>query len=154
MSKCRRCNRTLTRDPYKTLGIGKICQGKESHERDADNSEDLTVPYHEGNDIFIERLGGFTQGVDGLEVGTNFCSGTRTNVPKIKMVHGSGFNFGYGGSGPADFALNVLMMFTDPEQAYRLHQEFKWQFVAPVKEDKLVISSETIKQFIHEKANS
>lgn len=42
----------------------------------------------------------------------------------------SGFEVGYGGSGPAQLALAILMMFTDNITAVKLHQDFKWQFLA------------------------
>lgn len=42
----------------------------------------------------------------------------------------SGFEIGYGGSGPAQLALAILMMFTDDKTASRLHQDFKWEFLA------------------------
>ena len=42
-----------------------------------------------------------------------------------------GFNWGYGGSGPAQLALAILLDVTrDPEIAQKYHQEFKWEFVA------------------------
>ena len=43
----------------------------------------------------------------------------------------SGFQWGYGGSGPAQLALALLLDATgDPELSVRLHQAFKWGFVA------------------------
>ncbi len=41
-----------------------------------------------------------------------------------------GFNWGYGGSGPAQLALAILLKFTDKDTALRLHQEFKWDVIA------------------------
>lgn len=42
-----------------------------------------------------------------------------------------GFEWGYGGSGPADLALNILLAATaDRDFAARHHQSFKWRFVA------------------------
>ena len=40
-----------------------------------------------------------------------------------------GFNWGYGGSGPAQLALGLLMAATDQKTAISLHQAFKWDFV-------------------------
>ena len=43
----------------------------------------------------------------------------------------TGFEWGYGGSGPADLALNILLAATaDRDFAARHHQSFKWRFVA------------------------
>ena len=41
-----------------------------------------------------------------------------------------GFNWGYGGSGPAQLALALLMLVTDQKTAISYHQAFKWNFVA------------------------
>lgn len=42
-----------------------------------------------------------------------------------------GFNWGYGGSGPAQLALAILLEAgLDDERAVRLHQAFKWKFIA------------------------
>jgi Family of unknown function (DUF6166) len=41
-----------------------------------------------------------------------------------------GFDWGYGGSGPAQLALAIALTFCRPSTAVRLYQDFKWQFVA------------------------
>ena len=41
-----------------------------------------------------------------------------------------GFNWSFGGSGPADTALSILTDCLGMEQANQLYQMFKWQFVA------------------------
>lgn len=70
-----------------------------------------------------------------------------TNIPWSVISHSpTGFEWGYGGSGPADCALNILNAFVPPgsddlppikcyggecsETAWRLHQKFKWDFIA------------------------
>jgi hypothetical protein len=53
------------------------------------------------------------------------------NVPHALVVNSpTGFEYGYGGSGPADLALNILALFLEPPEAWRLHEAFKWQFIA------------------------
>lgn len=42
----------------------------------------------------------------------------------------SGFECGYGGSGPAQLALAILLMYADNKTAVALHQDFKWEFLA------------------------
>jgi hypothetical protein len=42
----------------------------------------------------------------------------------------TGFAWGYGGSGPAQLALAILLRFVDAGTASRLHQQFKWDHVA------------------------
>ncbi len=51
----------------------------------------------------------------------------------LKVVNHSptGFEWGYGGSGPAQLALAILLDFTDDkDKALRYYQDFKWEFVA------------------------
>ncbi|NPV52173.1 MAG: hypothetical protein HPY71_01465 [Firmicutes bacterium] len=57
----------------------------------------------------------------------------------IKYHSPTGMEWGYGGSGPADFALNILALFTDEKTAYSLHQEFKWDFIAKLPQEGGVI---------------
>lgn len=69
-----------------------------------------------------------------------------TNVPHLVTHHSpDGFEWGYGGSGPADLALNILEAILTLREypgdivpcwrgtcyaaAWRLHQEFKRQFI-------------------------
>lgn len=63
-----------------------------------------------------------------------------------------GFNWGYGGSGPAQLALAVLLEFTndDVQTALECHQEFKWRFIAclPQSDFDLEVPDEEIRDFI------
>jgi hypothetical protein len=55
--------------------------------------------------------------------------------PRLDLANHSptGFEMGYGGSGPAQTALAILSEATGNDQlAIALHQKFKWKFVAPV----------------------
>jgi len=54
-----------------------------------------------------------------------------------------GFMWGYGGSGPAQLALAILMEFTDKLTADRLHQGFKWKFIASLKQEEDFTLDET-----------
>ena len=48
----------------------------------------------------------------------------------------SGFSWGYGGSGPAQLALAILLIRYLPEkEAVSLHQGFKWKFIATLPQD-------------------
>lgn len=44
----------------------------------------------------------------------------------------TGLEFGYGGSGPADTALNMLALVVSPKEANRLHQRYKQEVVAHI----------------------
>lgn len=58
-----------------------------------------------------------------------------TNVDHNKIYHSpTGFAWGYLGSGCAELALNILIMFTDETTAMRLHQSFKEDYIAGMPE--------------------
>lgn len=46
-----------------------------------------------------------------------------------------GFNWGYGGSGPAQLALAVLLELYDEETALNNYQHFKWEYIAVLPQD-------------------
>lgn len=54
----------------------------------------------------------------------------------LELVNHSpdGFNWGYGGSGPAQLALAVLLEFLDDDSALGLYQNFKWAWVAQLRQ--------------------
>lgn len=63
--------------------------------------------------------------------------GRSEELPQRYVVHSpTGFEWGYGGSGPADLALNVLGLFLPAPEAWRLHQDFKRDVVAGVDRDR------------------
>ena len=117
MSHCRCCNRLLKREPYVSEGIGPLCKLKQRLEVEKASNEadqDIIEPY-DGGDIYVKRENGKI----------------RTNVQRtVYKASPTGFEFGYGGSGPADLALNLLLMLTTNEEAYERYQEFKWKFIA------------------------
>lgn len=156
MSTCRRCNRQLKTEPWATLGIGKICSGKQNMKSCGQNPNDTDeiIPY-DGGDIFMERK--YAPTIRSARYGQQIsmekhtASGLKTNVQRIEYRHSpSGFNFGYPGSGPADTALNICLMFTDRETAHKIHQDFKFKFLCH-DSDRLVISKQDIVNFIAEK---
>ena len=51
-------------------------------------------------------------------------------LPHIKRHSPDGFNWGYGGSGPADLALSILTDFAGKDVAEKLYQKFKSEFIA------------------------
>lgn len=57
----------------------------------------------------------------------------------------SGFEWGYGGSGPAQLALALLAdHLGDDEKAVRLHQEFKRKVIASLPHDHWILTSHEI----------
>ena len=59
--------------------------------------------------------------------------GPEVNIPHRFVKHSpAGLEWGYGGSGPADLALNALAAYIGRKRAEKngLYQEFKWDFIA------------------------
>jgi len=78
--------------------------------------------------------------------------GGKTNVPhRVKLHSTNGIAWGYGGSGPADFALNALAVYIGSEEAKKYHQDFKWQFVATMPPEGGIIKREDVLRWIDEK---
>jgi hypothetical protein len=78
--------------------------------------------------------------------------GPSVNIPRRIVRHSpTGFNWGYGGSGPADLALNILSVFIGQEAAESLYQAFKWEFIAPMPYQGGTIPRETILNWVKEK---
>lgn len=93
-------------------------------------------------------------------------AGIETNVP-VQVVHHSptGFEWGYGGSGPADLALNIVeaylksLGYTGPKincwkgecfhLSWILHQDFKWRFIATMDIAGGFISAEAVIAWIN-----
>jgi len=73
----------------------------------------------------------------------------KTNVPRRITRHSpDGFEWGYGGSGPADFALNILSIFVGQDLAEKYHQDFKREFIATLPHEGGTISREKILSWI------
>jgi hypothetical protein len=56
--------------------------------------------------------------------------GMATALPRVFRHSPDGFEWGYGGSGPADLALSILVDAVGKEKAERHYQRFTWDFVA------------------------
>jgi hypothetical protein len=48
---------------------------------------------------------------------------------RFRVHSPTGYEWGYGGSGPADLALNILALFLEPWDAWWLHQSFKFAHI-------------------------
>lgn len=138
--KCLRCNRPLKDPESVKRGYGPICWAmvQPELENEMDKTEDQTA------NVLAEPL-------DEYIVMRRDEHGVMTNVPHLITHHSpTGFEFGYGGSGPADLALNILEVVLRMtgykgaatrdtwkgdkcfRLAYQLHQPFKWEFIAKV----------------------
>ena len=89
----------------------------------------------------------------------------RSSIPQRHVHYApTGFDWGFGGSGPADLALNVLALFLPlapdatgvvlrdgssvSEAAWALHQEFKYDLIATLPRSGGHITAETIRAWI------
>lgn len=157
---CRRCKRPL-RDPVSIArGLGPLCAslvGGDTGEASDDSLDLALLAGPERHDVEIRRL----------------PDGTVTaNVPRSVIHHSpSGWEIGYGGSGPADLALAILNAFLPPasprageadelvrcyrgarsREAWRLHQDFKWDFLSGMPKDGGTITRETIERWLASK---
>jgi hypothetical protein len=68
---------------------------------------------------------------------------------KVRNHSPDGFCWGYGGSGPAQLALGIMLEFVDKERAQNLYQQFKWDVVAKLnKEEDFIILSDEVARWI------
>jgi hypothetical protein len=137
--RCGRCNRVLRDVISKEKGFGPVCWTKIIGTRERQKGQgrlfkDPELPFC--GDIILKRS----------ENGS-----VLTNVyQQIELHSPNGFEWGYGGSGPAELALNILAMFTDRQTAEELHQIFKWDFVVRVPYDGATIKGKEIRKWIRQ----
>jgi hypothetical protein len=73
--------------------------------------------------------------------------------PSLQVISHSptGFEWGYGGSGPSQLALAILLdFFGEPSKAKQLYQDFKWKFIAHAPMEGFVVRAEEIKKWLAE----
>jgi hypothetical protein len=77
--------------------------------------------------------------------------------PSLKLRNHSpdGFEWGYGGSGPAQLALALILQVTGSDKiALDYYQQFKFEFVARVPKDGLRFTTEVIRRFLERQKES
>lgn len=68
-----------------------------------------------------------------------------TPSQKIWNHSPDGFNWGYGGSGPAQLALGILLAVgVEPDRAVALHQQLKWDLIAELPQDSFFIEFDLV----------
>lgn len=54
-------------------------------------------------------------------------------LEQVYVLHSpTGMEFGYGGAGPGDTAINVLSLVVSPREAWRMHHDFKAAVIAKI----------------------
>lgn len=146
---CARCKKPLTDPKSIEAGMGAICRG---HANQGESMSD-TATRTKFEDKFYELIPfaeAFTMHRNGFpgDEDNERCI-VVTNVPHLVVHHSpDGFEFGYGGSGAADLALNACQLYLNIVQysgaktkcfdghcwklAWFLHQEFKREFIQGV----------------------
>ena len=174
---CERCHRSLSNPQSIENGLGPICRSKSPQGDEGMNGSSngavAELPFDpDTRDMVCERV------PDGVGLGGMPRYRPCFNISQAIVHHSpTGLEWGYGGSGPADFALNILHLFLpplgpipddceDPERwanadvkcfrgtasnaAWRLHQPFKDEFVAKLLRKGGVIRGDVIRQWIAE----
>jgi len=70
---------------------------------------------------------------------------------KVRNHSPTGFNWGYGGSGPAQLALALLMVFAGREFAERNYMDFKWQLVAKLPQEDFEMPVASVEEWIRQR---
>ena len=161
VSFCARCQKPLSNPKSVEAGMGPICRGHGGTMKEDDckrqdfADEDITEDIPLEQALVLQRDGDDDHAI------------TRTNVPHLVVHHSpSGFEWGYGGSGPADLALNVCQWYLNSlgysgqktncfdgacwSLAWVLHQEFKWVFIAKAPHKGITIPMSEIKAWFAE----
>jgi hypothetical protein len=131
---CLICKRKLKDVNSIKFGMGPVCRAKRKLEENE----------KQGELFMVEAIPDF---------GDVVCSrdekGITTNVPRRIIRHSpTGFEWGYGGIGPADFALNILSVYIGEQEAKSFYQAFKFKFIATLPHEGGTIKREDILDWI------
>ncbi len=137
MARCIVCGRTLKNPKYAKISIGPVCLKKreEGNMQYSINDNDTEYVAYDGGDIVLKRKGAYQKTV---------------NVPRLLVIHSpAGFEWGYAGSGPADLALNILLICCCTRfEAELWHQDFKSKFIVNVPKEGGIIHKAKIMNYI------
>lgn len=142
--RCSRCNHPLKTAVSKLLGLGPACAQKAGYRsaRVSSLARQVTVRLDTQDVVLKREIRGDVEVII-------------TNVPHMWRAHcPSGFEWGYGGSGPSDLALNILLkMRLGRDAAWSLHQQFKEAFLVAAPREGCTIAFSDILCWIKEKKN-
>lgn len=126
--QCRICNKPLKNKVSIERGMGPQCAGKAARADHGKTDLDDTVLFNPMVEyIFPVKYPG------AIRLWRDDAGTARCNIPIRFYFHSpTGIEWGYGGSGPADLALNILVCFLSSNAAFGLHQRFKEDFIVPL----------------------
>lgn len=136
---CRKCHRQLKNPKSVQNGMGPVCYRKAMAEISRDNEEDHNPIISDRGSL--QEVGAIVWRLPDGRLACNF-------EHRIVLHSPTGMECGYGGSGPADMALNILAGFVTDEEARKLHQRFKWDFIASMPKGGGTINANAIRQWI------
>ena len=152
--RCARCRRELANGTSIERGMGPTCAAKAGRRAERGGELWNEQPVLEGVGTLEEA---------GLVVRRIEDGRIASNVPMVVHHHSKSFDVGYGGSGPADLALNVMHFLLPPmhdddgdvidgvrvsQLAQNLHQEAKWELIATMPEAGGRIPIEDLREWI------
>ena len=70
------------------------------------------------------------------------------NSRKVREHSPDGFNWSYGGSGPAQLALAILLEMTDERTALKHYQDFKWAFISHLPPEDFTLSVNVVEDWL------
>jgi len=135
---CRICKRRLKNNTSIKFGMGPVCRARKLIEDEKQGYLFMQEAIPDFGDVVCSRNE----------------NGITTNVPcRITKHSPDGFEWGYGGSGQADFALNILSVYIGEQEARRdgLYQDFKFQFISKLPPEGGTIKREDIMRWIDER---
>lgn len=148
---CMVCNRPLKDPASIERGMGPVCAAKKAA-KDSEGKQDNYISEPIENGLILKRKGNISM----------------TNIPQLIVDHSpDGFEWGYGGSGPSDLALNVVDLiltkigFNGSKtkcrkgvafiKSYELYQDFKWDIISKIPKNGAVIPYDQMKSWIEKK---
>lgn len=156
MTTCRICHRTLKNPKWIALGIGPICAARQAIAEASDGEQPVLLNAGTLEDV-------------GLVCERTTDGRLACNIPqRFKWHSPTGFECGYGGSGPADLALNVLAQLvplgSDGAEGWKiwdgqsvsataglLHHDFKDEFIATLPSQGGTIEIQAIRRWLEER---
>ena len=155
VAQCTRCGRRLKTQPWANMGVGSTCAGRLGISPPLTPKAEKTPKQLTLNQMKSlkppkqSKIKGFFD----VKLRRNPDGTANANVPHAIVRHSpTGFEWGYGGSGPAELALNILSSMIGQEAAEKngLYQEFKFEFLANLPYDGGTIKVADIQKWFEE----